>query len=71
MMIADDKHNWTNHFLSIAENNCNDNCISSINAQIIYFPVQKLIEITIDFHILYQCAIMSEISLNITIHCIP
>ena len=39
-----------------------------INAQIIFFALQTLIAITIAFHILYQCAIMSEIILNITLH---
>ena len=32
------------------------------------FTMKKLITITIIFHILYQCAIMSEITLNITLH---
>ena len=41
----------------------------NINAQIIFFPVQKLIAITIVYHIWYQCALMSEITLNITLHC--
>ena len=37
----------------------------SINAQMILFAFQKLIAITIVFHISYQCAILSEITLNI------
>ena len=40
----------------------------NINAQIIFFALQKLIAITIEFHISYQCAIMSEITLNISLH---
>ena len=40
----------------------------NINAQIIFFAFQKLNAITIVFHIAYQCEIMSEITLNITIH---
>ena len=40
----------------------------SINAQIIIFPVQKLIAITIVFHISSQFAMMTEITLNITLH---
>ena len=36
--------------------------IMNINAQIIFFPLQKLIAITIVFHISYQCAIMTEIT---------
>ena len=34
----------------------------------IFFKVKKLIAITIVYHISYQCAIMSEITLNIKIH---
>ena len=34
----------------------------------IIFPVQKLIAITIVFHIYYQCAIISVITLNIPSH---
>ena len=37
----------------------------SINAQMILFALQKLIKIKIVFHISYQCAILSEITLNI------
>ena len=40
----------------------------NINAQIIFFALQKLIAITIEFHMSYQCAIMSEITLTITLH---
>ena len=40
----------------------------NINAQLIFVSVKKLIAITIVFHISYQCAIMSEITLNITLH---
>ena len=39
-----------------------------MNAQIIFFELQKLISIKIVFHILYQCANMSEIILKITLH---
>ena len=39
----------------------------NMNAQIIFIPLQKLIAITIVFHISYQCAIMSEITFNITL----
>ena len=102
-MIAYDKHQCTNHFLSIAKINCNNNCISQIipmyhyvknyiilhgsnsstlrrqyillqllminlNAQIIFFPVQKPMAITIVFHISFQCAILSEIPINIPSH---
>ena len=38
------------------------------NAQIIFFALQKLIAITIVFHIAYQYTIMSEMTLNITLH---
>ena len=37
----------------------------NINAQIILFPLKKLIAITIIFHISYQCAIMLDITLRI------
>ena len=40
----------------------------NIKALIIFFPLLKLIAITIVFHISYQCAIMSEITLNMTLH---
>ena len=40
----------------------------NINAQIIFFAFQKFIVITIVFHQPYQCAIMSEITWNITLH---
>ena len=39
----------------------------NINAQNIFLALQKLMAITIEFHITYQCAIMSEITLYITI----
>ena len=42
--------------------------IININAQIIFFILQILIGIRIVFHISYQCAMMSEIALNITLH---
>ena len=38
------------------------------NAQIILFALEKLIAITIEFHIAYQCAIISEMSLIRTLH---
>ena len=40
----------------------------NINAQIIFFSVKKSIAITILFHMSFQCTIMPEITLNITIH---
>ena len=42
--------------------------MKNINAQIIFFALQKLIAITIEFHLSYEWAIMSEITLNITLH---
>ena len=40
-----------------------------INAQIIFFELKKLIAMTIVFHKLYQCDIMSEVTLNIILDC--
>ena len=40
----------------------------NINALIIFFALHKLIAMTIEFHITYQCAIILEIALNITLH---
>ena len=37
----------------------------NIKAEIIFFALQKLITITIVFHVSYQWAILSEITLNI------
>ena len=42
--------------------------IINMHTQIILFPLQKLIAITIVFHRSYHCAIMSEMTLNITLH---
>ena len=42
--------------------------IAHINAQIIFFAWQKLIAVTIVFRLLYQCTIMTEITLNITLY---
>ena len=42
--------------------------MTNINAQINLFALHNLIAITIVFHISYHCAIMSQITLNITIH---
>ena len=42
--------------------------MTNINAQIIFFALHKLIAITIEFHITYQCTIMSEITSNIRLH---
>ena len=41
----------------------------NINAQIIFIAAEKLIAIRIVFHILYQCVVMSKITLNIILHC--
>ena len=38
----------------------------NVNAQIIFIVLQKLIAITIEFHISYE--LMSEITLNIAFH---
>ena len=40
----------------------------NINVQIIFFALQKSNAVTIVFHISNQCAIMSEIILNIILH---
>ena len=41
--------------------------MKNINAQLIFYALQKLSANIIVF-IAYQCAIMSEITLNITLH---
>ena len=40
----------------------------NIIVEIIFFALQKLIAKTIAFHKSYQCAIMSEIIINILLH---
>ena len=42
--------------------------MTNINVQIIFFALQTSIAITIVFHIAYQCNIMSEMTLTITLH---
>ena len=44
--------------------------VIDINEQIIFFALQKLFAKRIEFHKSYQCGIMSEITLNITLHCL-
>ena len=42
--------------------------MNDINAQIIFVALQKLIAIKIVFYISNQCAIMTETTLNMTLH---